>query len=64
MDEKFNVKLLIILDDPIELSDLFRRASEATIRELELSPPEIRIGNTHQGLFPLQQVYRVIVFKG
>ena len=49
MDEKFNVKLLIILDDPIELSDLFRRASEATIRELELSPPEIRIGNTTPG---------------
>jgi hypothetical protein len=49
MNEKYNLKLLIIINDPIELSDLFRRASEATIEELELSPPEIRIGNATPG---------------
>lgn len=49
MDEKYNLKLLIIVDDPIELSDLFRRASEANIKELELEPPDIRIGNAAPG---------------
>ena len=53
MDEKFNVKFLIIVDEPIELSTLFERASKANINGLKLEPPEIRAGTNSSGFFSL-----------
>ena len=53
MDEKFNVKFLIIVDEPIELSNLFERASKLNIPELKLEPPEIRAGTNSSGFFSI-----------
>ena len=53
MDEKFNVKFLIIVDETIELSNLFERASKANIPELKLEPPEIRAGTNSSGFFSI-----------
>lgn len=53
MDEKFNVKFLIIVDEPIELSNLFERASKVNIPELKLEPPEIRAGTNSSEFFSI-----------
>jgi hypothetical protein len=53
MGEKFNVKFLIIVDETIELPNLFSRASKANIPELKLEPPEIRAGTNSSGFFSI-----------
>lgn len=49
MNEKFSLKLLIILDEPIRLSDLFKRSSRAKIDGFELELPEIRVDTASPG---------------
>ena len=53
IDEKFNIKFLIIVDEPVELSNLFDRASKVNIPELKLEPPEIRGGTNSSGFFSI-----------
>lgn len=44
MDQNFNLTLLVIINDRVELSDLFSRAERAGIKSLRLEAPEVRIG--------------------
>lgn len=44
MDENFNFTLLVIVNTPIEISDLFKRAAKMDNVNLTLEPPEIRVG--------------------
>ena len=44
MDDNYNLTLLIMVDTPIELSDLFDRANKAGLSGFRIEPPEIRIG--------------------
>lgn len=44
MNDNYSLRLLIIVDTPIELSDLFERAKKAELPGFKIEPPEIRIG--------------------
>lgn len=44
MDDNYNLTILIMVDTPIELSDLFDRAHKAELSGFKIEPPEIRIG--------------------
>jgi hypothetical protein len=44
MDDNYNITFLVMVDTPIELSDLFDRARKAGLTGFKIEPPEIRIG--------------------
>lgn len=74
MEENYSLNLMVIVDEPIELSDLFKRVSEAKIDGFKLEPPEINVGNIPTSLmittgtpsFRIQKVingYDLLIFN-
>ena len=43
MEENYNLTLLVIVNQSVELSDLFERARNASLEEFRIEPPIIRI---------------------
>ncbi|MHB1662810.1 MAG: hypothetical protein ACYCSG_03120 [Thermoplasmataceae archaeon] len=49
MEENYNLTLLVIVNNPVELSDLFDRARKAALDGFRIEPPMIRIDDQITG---------------
>ncbi len=63
MNERYNIRFLIILNGPIHLSNLFKRAEKAKIDGFDLETPEIRIGNALPGTISITPGFPALRFK-
>lgn len=63
MNERYSIKFLIILNEPIHLSNLFQRADNAKIDGFELGLPEITIGNTSSSALSIMSGFPAFRFR-